>query len=575
MPVTQTNQQVLAAAFESAQKRKDFYYEPQSRLQLVEKLEHLSRFSDFLLVITGPAGAGKSALLEQLQVAEADTTLRVCLVKGMGTVDLNALLYSLARQMTGGVPADADDQLLLSIVYEAASVMAAENIQWVVLVDDAMDLTAEAFSFLLQLVSDTDGPAVKPHLMLLGTADLLPRIQQDSRFGYIVKQIHHLELESFTEDEAKSYLLQRYSAAGSLTDKQLQSVYESSNGQPGGLNRAIEDLFRSGSVSRSKSAMPLPRLHLVSIAVVMVGVLAISLWQYWPGGNVQGDSSRTRVQLSVPVIKEASPEAGTTTAVIEIPVLQPAASNLSSSDKDKLLGEEPANSQVAEIASRVESRIEQSSVKSAEKTVAPEKAVGGSYDPVVVTTVKANTLATPVGVAKTQPKEQPKPVVVAKTQSQDQPKPIVVAKKQPKVQPKPVAVAKTQSQAQPISKSTVPAKPIVAAKSVALASGKAGLSAAEKTLMSWPKSGYTLQLLGAAAKDSAESFIQRQADSQKFYLFTASYKNKPWHVVVYGQYKNRAAAVAASKSLPDKLRKLKPWARSVQGIQTDIKQRKQ
>ncbi|WP_315982330.1 hypothetical protein [Aliamphritea spongicola] len=47
MAQTPINQQALAAAFDSAQQRKSFYFEPASRVQMVDKLEHLSRFSDF------------------------------------------------------------------------------------------------------------------------------------------------------------------------------------------------------------------------------------------------------------------------------------------------------------------------------------------------------------------------------------------------------------------------------------------------------------------------------------------------------------------------------------------------
>jgi len=52
------------------------------------------------------------------------------------------------------------------------------------------------------------------------------------------------------------------------------------------------------------------------------------------------------------------------------------------------------------------------------------------------------------------------------------------------------------------------------------------------------------------------------------------YKGNPWFVVVYGQFKDRDAAQAASASLPSALAKLKPWARTSQGIQADIEARK-
>ena len=90
-------------------------------------------------------------------------------------------------------------------------------------------------------------------------------------------------------------------------------------------------------------------------------------------------------------------------------------------------------------------------------------------------------------------------------------------------------------------------------------------------MLEWPTDGYTLQVLGAGLKKSADDFIRKQREPQKFYLFRTTYKGNPWYVVVYGQYKSRQSASTASKSLPEDLRKLKPWARSIQGIQSEIK----
>jgi len=104
--------------------------------------------------------------------------------------------------------------------------------------------------------------------------------------------------------------------------------------------------------------------------------------------------------------------------------------------------------------------------------------------------------------------------------------------------------------------------------------GENGLTEAEQSLMRWPSSGYTLQMLGAGMRNSAEQFIHAQAEPQKFYMFQTRYKGNPWFVVVYGQYKDRDAAQAASASLPSALAKLKPWARTIQGIQADITARK-
>ncbi len=91
--------------------------------------------------------------------------------------------------------------------------------------------------------------------------------------------------------------------------------------------------------------------------------------------------------------------------------------------------------------------------------------------------------------------------------------------------------------------------------------------------MSWPSNGYTLQLLGARSEESVNEFMASLKNSNKLYYFKTVFKGAPWHVVVYGQYANKQAANRAVAGLPEELRKLKPWARSIKGVQQDIRKK--
>ena len=95
----------------------------------------------------------------------------------------------------------------------------------------------------------------------------------------------------------------------------------------------------------------------------------------------------------------------------------------------------------------------------------------------------------------------------------------------------------------------------------------------EDQLLAWPASGYTLQVLGARSEESIVQFMGSLKSPDRLYYFSTVYKNAPWHVVVYGQYANRTAANRAVNSLPLELQKLKPWARSISGVQQDIKKK--
>lgn len=84
-------------------------------------------------------------------------------------------------------------------------------------------------------------------------------------------------------------------------------------------------------------------------------------------------------------------------------------------------------------------------------------------------------------------------------------------------------------------------------------------------------SRYTLQLLGTYSLDTVKEFIRDQGSLDNFSYFQSVHNDKNWFVVVYGTYRNRSEAIAAVEQLPKDLRSLNPWARSIRGIQQDIR----
>lgn len=523
----------LADAFASAEQRKNFFFEPASRLQLLEKLEHLSRFSDFLLLVSGPSGSGKTVLLQQLKAVESDRTQRICTIDAAENCSLNALLVSLSQQLSPEIDTETDNQQILNAIYEFSQVMAVDHIQWSIIVDNADQFEKPALQLLLQMLSDAQGLPLKPHLLMAVGEGFEAKLQAFDEYSVLEAQVHNHELEAFTLAEAKKYLLQRYSASASLSDKQLQAVYDASKGYPGGLNQQAELLFRSGSVSKVRQPAAMTRTYLVSIAAVLLLVLFGTLWQYWPEN--ESGSNRTQVAIQLPVEQE----------VVAAEVFEPV--------KDVKLNQPTAYTPTAIVEkenSAVSVVSEPESVK--ETQVRSEVAV--------LETLKSEVERQEVAVV--QPIAQAS--VLSKQAAKQLPEKVVQLTQAPVVS-KPVIVAKPIELPKPAPKKGV--KEVVV-------KADASLTESEEMLLSWPATGYTLQMLGAGVKSSAEKFIRAQAESQKFYLFQTRYKNKPWFVVVYGQYKDRAMAQAASKSLPAALAKLKPWARTIQGIQTDLSTRK-
>jgi len=51
------------------------------------------------------------------------------------------------------------------------------------------------------------------------------------------------------------------------------------------------------------------------------------------------------------------------------------------------------------------------------------------------------------------------------------------------------------------------------------------------------------------------------------YYLTSTLKGKTWYVVLLGQYRDKNAAKAALSKSPSSIRKMKPWIRTIKGLQ--------
>ena len=94
----------------------------------------------------------------------------------------------------------------------------------------------------------------------------------------------------------------------------------------------------------------------------------------------------------------------------------------------------------------------------------------------------------------------------------------------------------------------------------------------EKSLLEYPGSSYTLQIMGSHSETNVQRFIEEQLVSSQRGYFETRFQEKPWFVVVLGQFENHSDATKAIEELPTPLRSLQPWIRSIADIQSDIRE---
>lgn len=529
-----------------------FRFFPAQRKPLLGQLHHLARYSQLLLVVSGPRGSGKTLLRQALVASSNKQTVLSIVVSGKASVQVEGIL----RQIAMGLGlARSDEQSILAQVEELVAV----GQEVYVLVDDAELLETGALEALLALA---EGSAMgRPHVFLFGEPELVSRLQALSDGE---ERFHALKLKPYTLEETRDYLAQRLEGAGGdielFSDEDIERIHQQSEGWPGEINRLAREVLDEGMYAQRKQAVDgdrrggsgLPKKHLLALGVVTLAVAAAWFVRTGPGPAVPdagAQSSSGGVGEGAPAIQFAgnhtAPQAAPAAEEAQPVIREPLALAAGEDDAEDGAGAEQASRALGEGAEDGPSGVPaavsvQAPVRGAEK---PESA------PVAVAFPQAAKPAPAPRLAEVQaplPRPAAAPAPVPPPASVPAPKPAAP----PAPAPKPMPVAAPTPAPAPKPTSEPLAAPPANDWYRAQASG-----------------GYSLQVLGTYSESSALSFVRSQGSGYRY--FRKMHQGKPFFVVTYGSFATRAEAQAAIKALPPKVQASNPWPRSFASIQQE------
>lgn len=495
-----------------------FKFFPAQRKPVLGQLHHLARYSQLLLVVSGPDGSGKTLLRQALVASTNKQAVQSVVVSAKGASDPASIL----RQIAQGLQVQRPE---LPAILAQVGQLALTGQEVYVLVDDAEDLSDAALTSLLSLAAgNAEG---RPHVFLFAESQLLLRLENVAAGD---ECFHVIELQPYSEEETREYLAQRLEGAAQgievLSDEQIADIYEQSAGWPGVINQVAREslveamLAQRGAASRGGFAFSLPRKHLLALCVVAIGVLAAWFMQ----GRVVED-------VNAPVIAQLPLDAVAPPAVDASPAVPAVAPAIQFEGANQplplpLVGEaQPViREPLAQAAGLSGAEEADTAGASGAADIAPEPA------PVV-------SASAPVAPAA------PESIKVA---------PVVAPPAAPVVKP----VAPVTAAVPP------PAKPQAPAEAKSAVGGDWYAAQAG--------SRYTLQILGARLESGAQAFVK--ANGADYRYFKKQHQGKPLYVVTYGSFATRDAAQAALRTLPAKVQAGKPWPRNFAGIQQEIAQ---
>jgi hypothetical protein len=96
------------------------------------------------------------------------------------------------------------------------------------------------------------------------------------------------------------------------------------------------------------------------------------------------------------------------------------------------------------------------------------------------------------------------------------------------------------------------------------------LSAAAQILQGLPDSAYVIQLMGGRSLEKVRTLESRLPSGLESHVYQRELKGSPWYVLVLSGYEGKESALLALASLPENIRKMKPWVKSLELVKQEI-----
>lgn len=514
-----------------------FKFFPAQRKPVLGQLHHLARYSQLMLVVTGPVGSGKTLLRQALVASTNKQSVQSVVVSARGAGDAASVLAQVAQSLN---VANAEVQTILAQVVQLA--LTGQEVY--LLVDDAEQLDESALQALLELAAGV--PEGRPHVFLFGEPSLIAALEGLDADG---ERFHVIELAPYSEEETREYLEQRLDGAGRgievFTREQIVDIHENSDGWPGNINQVARDtLIEAMIASRSTVKRPsmgfnMPKKHVLALSAVVVVAVAAAVLMPKKGSDKPAEAPAAQAQLPLGEGQPANAQSNNGGPAIEF-------SGSSQPMPLPLVGQsQPVMREpLAQAAGMGDGE---------EGGPAGNTALQPANPPTVT------TIAPPQGATAGPAPTPAQPINTAPAQS------VATAPAQPVAPaPKPVATqpAKPVAPAKPAPAPTQVAAAKPAAKPATGGAGNSGWYSGQKA------GNYVVQIFGTSSEASAQSFVKAQGGDYRY--FKKTLQGKPLYVVTYGNFASRDAAVAAIKNLPAKVQAGKPWPRTVGSVQQEL-----
>jgi len=256
-----------------------FEYQAKARGRQLDTLLHLSHFSDHLVLISAPSGAGKTTFIEQFLRVQPT---QACIVHLALQEPVTApwIVRQLAQQLPLQLPSDASLKASIVAIQALAQELKLQKEVLLIVVDDAQWLDEDALDLLANLLPRSAKVDSRPHVILCADHSVVERIETPQFAELRQDRFYHLVLAPFSQEESADYLRQRLQRIGinhGLAPIQLLQLHQLAKGNPGYLNMLANKALNKGGFVQQAG---LPLLHIAATIVVVCILAGIWLINY-------------------------------------------------------------------------------------------------------------------------------------------------------------------------------------------------------------------------------------------------------------------------------------------------------
>ena len=553
------------------------FFEGGDRRQLLAEAVQLLHEGSMLVAVTGPLGGGKSTLAREMRrFIGADA---VCIsISATLFMNQSQFLEAVGNQLPKHkhIGATPSVETGLERLKQFAAELDLEALSLVLLVDDAHELSAEVLEFLEKLIGNSGRAFIR--VVLFGERQL-NNLLQNTLTQEFQANLVHFELAAFTTQDTMDYLQSKMSAAGLKTPlpfsgRVVGEIHNGSSGIPAAINALAADFLQAGKVMNSENR---------DIDVEQV-----------PDGKKFNFGAQDQTQFDLDMvddelIEENLPEPSHYEDVSESEHASPRTSwiMLAEANRYQLAASILVVGLIATLFFWNTGATSVSGNPALEVATRPDN--GNAHriqlPPPVAATASAEVAAiAPIPLHAAEPSTQ---LLSATTDSVQSLAATTASNVESVIESAPVKATEsngenlvaaiteaTPAPLVPVAPIAIPVATVVATatNTESASSSVSRLSGFEQKLMSYSASSFSIQVLGSHSEANVQKFVAGKSIADIHGYYETRHLNKPWFVVVAGNYNDRASANAAITRMPQPIQDSKPWIRSLSQIQRDISQ---